>query len=70
MRTNPLAASIDSEHLKHNIRRVWGKLSDDEIACCDGYREYFLNAVQRKYGIVREEAENTLRNLERESERA
>jgi uncharacterized protein YjbJ (UPF0337 family) len=38
------------------IRESWGALTDDEIAAFYGRQEQRVGAVQRRYGIAREEA--------------
>jgi len=53
--------------IKGRIKEAWGRLSDDEIALYDGKREQFLGKLKEKYGIVREEAEDRLKQLEKMS---
>ena len=53
--------------VKGRIKEAWGRLSDDDIALYDGKREQFLGKLKEKYGIVREEAEDRLKQLEKMS---
>lgn len=52
--------------LKGKIKESWGKLTDDEIAQYDGAKDQFFGAVQTKYGIAKEKAQDQLREWERE----
>ncbi len=52
------------EQLKGKIKESWGRLSDDDVALYNGKREQFLGKVKEKYGIMREEAEEKLKDLE------
>lgn len=51
--------------LMGRIKEAWGELTDDEIAAFEGKRDRFFDAVQRKYGIARSEAERMLAQWER-----
>ena len=42
--------------LKGRARVQWGKLTDDELAQIRGNREQLEAAIQKRYGIAREEA--------------
>jgi uncharacterized protein YjbJ (UPF0337 family) len=55
--------------IKGQIKSIWGKLTDDDIALFEGNRDQFFGKVQEKYGIAKEEAEKRIRDLER-SDRA
>ena len=52
------------EQLKGEIKKTWGKLTDDDIALYNGQREQFLGKVKEKYGIAKEEAEQTIKSFE------
>ncbi|HEU5046313.1 MAG TPA: CsbD family protein [Rickettsiales bacterium] len=52
------------EQFKGEIKKTWGKLTDDEIAYYNGNRQKFLGAVQEKYGVAKEAAEKSLAELE------
>ena len=53
------------EQLKGKIKEAWGRLTDDEIALYNGKRDQFLGKVQEKQGLMKQEAEEQLRNIER-----
>jgi uncharacterized protein YjbJ (UPF0337 family) len=46
--------------LKGRARVQWGKLTDDELTRMRGNREQLEAAVQNRYGILKEEAQNQL----------
>jgi uncharacterized protein YjbJ (UPF0337 family) len=60
----------DMEELKGKVRQLWGKLSDDEIEHCEDQRDRLLKAVEQQYGIPREKADKTLRDIERQCGKA
>lgn len=45
------------------IKKIWGRLTDDEIALLDGQEDIFYGKLKEKYGIAREEGEERIRNL-------
>jgi uncharacterized protein YjbJ (UPF0337 family) len=42
--------------LKGKARVQWGKLTDDDLAQAKGNREQLEAAVQKRYGVAKEEA--------------
>jgi uncharacterized protein YjbJ (UPF0337 family) len=54
--------------LKGQLRRQWGKLTDDEVDQIQGNAEILIGKLQERYGYSREEAERELErwNVERE----
>jgi uncharacterized protein YjbJ (UPF0337 family) len=46
--------------LKGNLRKKWGKLTDDDIDQVHGDAETFLGKLQERYGYARERAEREL----------
>jgi uncharacterized protein YjbJ (UPF0337 family) len=38
------------------VRKQWGKLTDDEITQINGEREKLAGKIQERYGIAREDA--------------
>jgi uncharacterized protein YjbJ (UPF0337 family) len=54
--------------LKGQLRRQWGKLTDDEVDQIQGNAEVLFGKLQERYGYSREEAERELErwNVERE----
>jgi uncharacterized protein YjbJ (UPF0337 family) len=46
-------------------KEKWGRLTDDDWKVIEGRRDQLLGKIQQRYGIVREEAERQLAELER-----
>jgi uncharacterized protein YjbJ (UPF0337 family) len=44
--------------LKGEVRKKWGKLTDDDLDVIGGERERLVGKIQERYGIAKEEAEN------------
>jgi len=42
------------------VREKWGKLTDDDLTVVAGKRDQLSGALQRRYGIAKEEAEKQL----------
>ena len=49
--------------LKGEIKKQWGKLTDDELDVIDGQRDKLLGKMQEKYGYARFDAERELDNF-------
>jgi uncharacterized protein YjbJ (UPF0337 family) len=52
--------------LKGEVKRQWGKLTDDDISRVDGSLEKLSGALQERYGYAREQAENEIARWEAE----
>lgn len=46
-------------------REQWGELTDDEVQQAKGNREQLAGAIQKKYGIAKEEAERQVDDWQR-----
>lgn len=46
----------DWKDLKGKVRVQWGNLTDDDVARMQGNREQLEAAVQKRYGVAKEEA--------------
>ena len=46
--------------LKGQLRRQWGKLTDDEVDRIQGNAEILIGKLQEQYGYSREQAEREL----------
>lgn len=42
------------------VREKWGKLTDDDLTVVAGKRDQLAGALQRRYGIAKDEAEKQL----------
>lgn len=45
------------KQLKGNMRKMWGKLTDDDIEQINGNYELLVGKIQERYGHTREQAE-------------
>jgi uncharacterized protein YjbJ (UPF0337 family) len=52
------------KQIKGQIKQKWGELTDDDLTRIDGKREELLGAIQKKYGVAKEEAEKQVRDFE------
>lgn len=59
--SNPSSLKLNAE-----IKKTWGKLTDEEIGFYEGKRDKFFDAVKTKYSIEKNEAEKTVKKLEAE----
>jgi uncharacterized protein YjbJ (UPF0337 family) len=50
---------------KGKIKETWGNLTDDDLDRVAGKRDQLLGAIQKRYGIAKEEAERQIRDFER-----
>lgn len=57
------------KQLKGEVRRKWGKLTDDDVEEIAGQRDKFVGKLQEKYGYTREDAEMQLDRFISESNR-
>jgi uncharacterized protein YjbJ (UPF0337 family) len=58
--------------LKGEVRRQWGKLTDDDVAQVQGNTEKLIGKLQERYGYARDQAErevNTFVNRQPSSAR-
>ena len=55
----------DWKQFSGKIREKWGKLTDDDFTVIGGKRDQLLGAIQKRYGIAKEEAEKQLADFER-----
>ena len=49
--------------VKGDVRRWWGKLTEDEVDQIQGDVEKFIGKLQEHYGFGREQAEQELNNF-------
>jgi uncharacterized protein YjbJ (UPF0337 family) len=54
----------DWKQFKGKVKEAWGKLTDDELDVIAGRRDQLVGAIQKSYGIARDEAEIQVRNFE------
>lgn len=49
--------------IKGEVRKAWGKLTDDEVEKTKGDMQALAGLVQQKYGIAQEEARQKVNDL-------
>ena len=56
-------------HLKGQVRKRWGKLTDDEIDQIQGDAEILMGKLQERYGYTRDQAQREIdrREVERKA---
>jgi len=45
------------KQFRGDIKKAWGRLTDDELDQIDGERDKLIGRIQERYGYSREEAE-------------
>jgi uncharacterized protein YjbJ (UPF0337 family) len=45
------------KELKGNVKKTWGKLTDDDMMEIDGNKDVLLGKLQQRYGYTKAEAE-------------
>ena len=52
------------KQVRGKIKEQWGKLTDDDLDRMEGKRDQLLGAVQKRYGIAKEETERQVKQFE------
>ena len=52
--------------LKGQVRKQWGKLTDDEVDQIQGDSEILMGKLQQRYGYTREQAQREIERWEGE----
>ena len=55
----------DWKQFKGKVKEAWGRLTDDELDIVAGKRDQLVGAIQKGYGIARDEAERQVQQFER-----
>jgi uncharacterized protein YjbJ (UPF0337 family) len=50
---------------KGELKKQWGKLTDDDFARINGERDMLVGRIQERYGYAKEQAEREVENWER-----
>lgn len=58
------------DQLKGEIKKTWGKLTDDEVMLYNGNQEQFFGKLKERYGIAKEAAETQIKELEKNAANA
>lgn len=51
------------KQLSGEVKRRWGKLTDDDLTEIDGQKDKLLGKLQERYGKSREEVEKEIEDL-------
>lgn len=54
------------KEIKGKVKETFGKLTDDDLTVINGKRDQLVGALQKRYGIAKEKAEENLRNFEKQ----
>jgi uncharacterized protein YjbJ (UPF0337 family) len=54
----------DWKQFQGKVKEQWGKLTDDDLKRIDGRREQLAGAIEKKYGIEKDEAEKQVSAFE------
>ncbi len=52
------------KQFRGQVQEQWGKLTNDDLDKIEGKRDQLLGAVQKRYGIARDEAEKQISKFE------
>ena len=52
------------KQFRGKVKEQWGELTDDDLDRIEGKRDQLLGAVQKRYGVAKDEAERQLREFE------
>src|SRR5262249_19601681 len=58
------------KQVKGKVKEQWGKITDDELDVIAGRRDQLLGAVQKSYGVAKDEADGQINDWEKRNERA
>jgi uncharacterized protein YjbJ (UPF0337 family) len=54
------------KQFKGQVKERWGELTDDELDKMDGRRDQLAGAIQKSYGVAKDEAERQIQSFEKE----
>ena len=52
------------KQLKGKVQEQWGKFTDDDFDQLAGQRDQLIGAVQKHYGVAKDEAERQVKKFE------
>ena len=56
------------KQFRGEVRKQWGKLTDDDLEQMHGERDKLVGKIQERYGIAKEEAQRQLDEWERQQQ--
>ena len=57
------------KQVKGKFKEKWGKLTDDELDVIGGKREQLVGAIQKSYGVAKDQAEREVSEWEKTNRR-
>jgi len=51
------------KQVKGEVKKQWGKLTDDDLQVIEGQQDKLIGLVQERYGYAREKAEQEVDNF-------
>jgi uncharacterized protein YjbJ (UPF0337 family) len=57
------------KQVKGKFKEKWGKLTDDELDVIAGRRDQLVGAIQKSYGVARDQAEREVSEWETNNRR-
>ncbi len=54
------------EQVKGGVQKMWGKLTNDDLAVIEGDRKQLSGKIQERYGIAKDEAQKQIDAWNRE----
>jgi len=54
------------KQLSGQIKKQWGKLTDNDLKVIEGNAEMLAGRLQERYGVARDEAERQVRDFQQE----
>jgi uncharacterized protein YjbJ (UPF0337 family) len=55
------------KQLKGNVKKTWGKLTDDDLTAIGGQRDLLAGKIQERYGLEKDAAMEEIKRFEREN---
>jgi uncharacterized protein YjbJ (UPF0337 family) len=52
------------KQIKGNVKRQWGKLTDDDLDVAEGNRDYLIGKIQERTGRARDQVEKEVKDFE------
>jgi uncharacterized protein YjbJ (UPF0337 family) len=51
------------KQVKGEVKKQWGRLTDDDLQVIEGHQDKLIGLVQERYGYAREKAEQEVDNF-------
>ncbi|HET7410628.1 MAG TPA: CsbD family protein [Paracoccaceae bacterium] len=52
------------KQMQGEVKRQWGKLTDDDLTRIEGDRDRLVGSVQERYGVAKDDADRQVRDWE------